>query len=67
MNLRNLLLVRKLFFVEIILCALLIFTSFTLHYHGSKKVAVVGAFGHSAISNDTFEDLSENLLKELLS
>ena len=58
---------RKSFFIEIILCALLIFTSFTLHYRESNKVASVGAFGRTSISNDTFEDLSNNLLKELLS
>lgn len=57
---------KKTFFIECILCVLLLFTSITLSLSENKKAAQAGTFGNSYYSNDTFEDLSENLLSKLL-
>ena len=56
---------RNTFFIECILCALLLFSGIILSFRENQTVAEAGTFGGNVISNDTFEDFSKNLFREL--
>ena len=56
---------KKTLLMECLLCALLLFSCLFLSWCKETKVAQAGAFSGACFSNDTFEDLSNNLLGEM--
>lgn len=56
---------KKTFLFECVLCAILLFAGITIAFRENSKATEAGAFGNILLSNDTFEDLSRNLLGEL--
>ena len=55
---------KKSFFIECILCAILLFTGITLYYREHEKTAEVGTFTDIKPSNASFGDFTASVFSE---